>query len=276
MSASTAVSGASKSLRNMLLAELTTKVPVTLQRPDQQGAEKRLNLFLHRVDEHPQFRNANYQLKPGTAATLIAPPLSLVLRYLMTAYATPHGEFGNADAHAMLGDAMRVFHQRPEVPAEHLDDSIADATESLRIMPVPLTSDEIGQLWATFKEPYELSVQYEVSVVQLDATADAQRPMAPRVREIGVPGIRAPYDPPRILDLQPRTAAAGTVLTMTGAHLQGWSATVSMSGVELAAGVALDGDSLEVRVPGGLPPGFHQVRADVSRLCRASFFVEVT
>jgi hypothetical protein len=276
MSPSTALGGVSKSLRNMLLAEMAQPVPVTLLRPDETGVDQRVNLFLHRVDEHPQLRNADYQLKPGSTSTLAAPPLSLVLRYLLTAYSPPQPETGHADAQAILGEAMRVFHQLPEVPPAHLDETLADASERLCIVPLPLGSDEIGHLWSTLKEPYRLSAQYEVSVVQLDATAAAQRTLAPRVRTVGVPEIRAPFEPPRILDLQPRSGQAGTVLTITGENLAGWQATVAVSGVELAAGVELTGDSLQVSLPAGLPPGFHKLRVDVSRLCRASYFVEVT
>lgn len=275
MSKSIALGGASKSLRNMLMAEMAVKVPVTLQRPDEPGEETRLNLFLHRVEEHPQFRNAGPHLTPGTSNMLTAPPLSLVLRYLMTVYAKPHAEHGNADAHAILGDAMRVFHQLPVVPADHLDESLTDATERLHITPIPLSSEELGQLWGGFKEPYELTVQYEVSLVQIDAVADPQL-MPKRVRKIGVPELSAPYEPPQLLGLEPRTGPVGTVVTVSGAQLRGWKATVFMSGIELADAIELDGDSFDVAVPAGLAPGFHQLRVDVSRLCRASFFFEVT
>jgi hypothetical protein len=276
MSASTALGAVSRSLRKLLLGEMSPQVPVTVLRPDEPDVDKRVNLFLHRVEEHPQLRNAGYQLKAGTTGTLVAPPLSLTLRYLVTAFAKPQAETGHDVAQGILGEAMRVFHQFPVIPADHLDDLLVDAREELRIMSIPLGTDEIGHLWGTLKEPYLLSAQYEVSVVQLDATTAAERPLAPRVRRTAVGEIRAPYEPPRILDLQPRSGPPGTQVTITGEQLAGWRAGVTIDGTDLATGVELDSDMFRVTVPSGRPPGFHQVRVDVARLARASFFFEVT
>ena len=90
MSGAMALGAVSKSLRTTLVNGMhDERVPVTLRGLGDSG-NRGVNLFLHRVDEHPQLRNADFRLQPGRADTLVAPPLSLVLRYLMTAYASPH------------------------------------------------------------------------------------------------------------------------------------------------------------------------------------------
>ena len=278
MSASTALGSVSRSLRNQLLdgMDLTPSANVTLLAPDETGGgNRRVNLFLYRVAEHPQLRNAGYRLRPGTSDVVDAPPLSLVLSYLMTVYAVNDPATGNAEAHAILGEAMRVFHERPVVPADLLDDELVDAPEEVRITPIPLDPEDVSRVWSTFEAPFRLSVAYEVSVVQLDQSPQARRTIPERVRTIGVPQVRAPFEPPRVASMTPLSGPPGTVVTVVGEHLEGWRATVTVSGVE-AASVPLDDDDFEFAVPAPLDPGFHQVRVDVSRLARSTSFFEVT
>jgi hypothetical protein len=275
MSGFTALAAVSRSLRNTLIGEMgDPQVPVTLLGLGGSG-NRGINLFLHRVDEHPQLRNADYQLLPGTADKLAAPPLALILRYLMTAYAAPHDQLGEVPAQTMFGEAMRVFHQFPVVPKTHLDDDLADAGAELRVMLVPIDVEEINRLWGTVADPYRLSVQYEVSVVQIDPTPDTQRTIPRRVERVGVPEVRAPYVPPVLGSAGPLSGPAGTVVRIAGQHLAGWRAGVTLSGVVLADEVPLDTDAVEVTVPPGVGPGFHRLRIDVGRLARATWFFEV-
>lgn len=273
MSGSSALAAVSKSLRNTLIGEMADpEVPVTLLGLG--GNHNGINLFLHRIDEHPQLRNADHHLVPGRTDVLAAPPLSLMLRYLMTAYATPHELLGDVPAQMLLGEAMRVFHQHQVVPKDHLDEDLEDGTE-VRVVLVPLENEEFDRLFGPGGDPYRLSVQYEVSVVQIDPTPEANRPLARRVEKIGVPRIRAPYDPPVLRSATPLSGPAGTVVQILGEHLAGWSATASLGGTELISEIPLVADEVEVTVPAGLPPGFHRLRVDVSRLVRASWFFEV-
>src|SRR4051812_24769100 len=103
MSPSTALASVSRSLRTTLLAEMAIpQLYVTLLGIAATGPEPRVNLFLHRVDEHPHLRNADQRLAPGTADRLLSPPMSLILRYFMTAHAKPHDQVGDADSQAIL------------------------------------------------------------------------------------------------------------------------------------------------------------------------------
>ena len=228
MSASTALGAVSRSLRNLLLSEMsiTPQVPVTLLGPDESGAPRRVNLFLYRVEEHPQLRNREFSLRAGTTSTLAAPPLSLVLYYVLTAYAASDPQTGAADAHAILGDAMRVLYEHPVIPDADLEGDLGDAHEQLRVMQVALDSEELGRVWATFDAPYRLSAMYEISVVQLDQSAGTDATVAERVRTIGVPDVRAPFSPPRLVGIEPVAGAPGTVVTVTGEDLAGWTAEV--------------------------------------------------
>lgn len=277
MSVATAIGSVSRSLRTLLRdrMELSTDPAVTLLAPDETASAPRVNLFLYQVAQHAQLRNAGPRLRAGTTDVLEGPPLSLVLSYLMTAYANNDPGTGNAEAHAILGEAMRVFHEWPVVPDDVLDEDLDDATERLQIVQVPLDPEAISRVWATFDAPYRLSVAYEVSVVQLNRSPASERPLARRVRAIGTPRVLAPYAPPRLLDLSPRSGTAGSTLTFSGEHLAGWRASVTVSGVEALAGEPLTGDTFTAPVPASLVPGFHEVRVDVAGLARATWFLEV-
>jgi hypothetical protein len=276
MSGSGALAAVSRSLRETLIAEMAGQdVSVTLLGLGGSG-NRGINLFLHRVDEHPELRNADHRLVRGSADVLAAPPLSLTLRYLMTAFAARHDQLGEVPAQMLLGEAMRVFHQHPVVPKEHLDEELADSGVELRVMLVPIDPEEIGRLWGTGNNPYQLSVQYEVSMVQIDPTPKANRPLARRVERVGVPQIRAPYVPPVLTTAAPLSGPPGTVVRISGQRLAGWRADLTLSGIVLTGDEPLAADVIEVTVPADLDPGFHRLRADVARLTRASWFFEVT
>jgi len=128
-------------------------------------------------------------VKPGPVPTVSAPPLSLNLYYLLTAYAKNDPLTGNATAHELLGEAMRVFHERAVVPTGALAPGLRDASERIKMMLISVEPDDIGRLWSTFSQPFRLSVMYEVSVVQLDS--DRERPVSKRVERTAVPSVRA-------------------------------------------------------------------------------------
>lgn len=278
MSASTAIGMVSESLRNLLIGEMELHPPVdvTILAPDEAGGNRRINLFLYQVQENTAFKNQDWQLKRGSATTLVPPPLSLNLFYLMTPYAPNDPQTGNATAHAILGEAMRVFYDNPVIPPGYLADGLQAAREQFQILQNTLDMEELARVWSTFTQPLRLSVLYQISVVQLDALPARERPMPERVRRIGVPAVGAPFRPPLLGDMAPRSGPAGTVLTFYGQHLQGWQASVWVMGKTILQAQTLTQEQFTVALPADLPPGFHELRVDISHLCRSTFFFEVT
>lgn len=281
MSASTAIGRVSESLRSLLLGEmgLTPAVPVTILAPDEPGpGPRRVNLFLYKVRENPFLRNQEWQVNPANTSQLLPPPLSLVLYYLVTPYAQNDNNLGNTSRHEILGEAMRVFYQFPVVPDEYLAGDLGGAREQIKIMQNGLDMEELSQVWSTFSQPFRLSVLYEVSVVQLDPSADQIQPLPTRVNQIGVPDVGAPFEPPVVDSISPTSGAAGSIVTFSGRHLDGWSVYLRIGRRQVVDGVEIDGDSFQATLPGGadLLPGFHELRVDVSHLYRRTFFFEVT
>jgi hypothetical protein len=278
MSASTAIGQVSESLRTLLTDEMTVTpaVPVTVLGPDEAGGDRRINLFLYKVEQNAAFTNMDWAPGRADPTRLLPPPLSVNLYYLLTAYAPNDQQNGNATAHALLGDAMRVLHDNPVLTTASLTTGLDDAKEEIRVFLNPLDLDELSKLWSTFTKPFRTSVLYEVSVVQLDAPSDADVAVPARVRTVGVPDVRAPWAPPTIDSVAPVSGVAGRTLTVAGTHLAGWRATVRLAGAPLVTDVPLTGDTFPLIVPAGLAAGVYELRVDVSRLCRRTMLVEVT
>ncbi|MGW2826963.1 DUF4255 domain-containing protein [Streptomyces sp. NPDC001443] len=278
MSASTALGMVSASLRNLLLGEmrLGPAPDVTVLAPDEQSSTRRINLFLYKVAENPFLKNQDFTVRPGTPNELVPAPLSLTLSYLLTSYAPNDPQEGNAAAHQLLGEAMRVLYENAVVPSVYLDPGLADARERLQIAGDTLDPEELSRIWTTFSQPFRLSVLYQVSTVQLDRLPAARRPLANRVRQVGVPEIGAPLDPPEVTAMTPAAGPAGGTLTFTGVHLGRWRGRVLVGDRPVLAGGQLTGDTFTATVPGDLLPGFYEVRVDIARLYRRTFLYEVT
>src|SRR3990167_7988742 len=174
MSVATAIGRVGEALRNLLQEEmnLVPAVNVSLLAPDENGPTRRINLFLYKVAENSFLKNKDWEVSRADPGRIVPPPLSLNLFYLLTPYAQNDPDTGNTSAHELLGDAMRVFHEHPLVPAEHLPDELDGAREQIKLSLHQPDMEEITKVWSTFSEPYRLSVIYEVSVVQIDALPD--------------------------------------------------------------------------------------------------------
>jgi len=279
MSASTAIGMVGESLMSFLDDEMqiTPNVNITLLGPDESGGgNRRINLFLYKVEQNTYLKNMDWQVSRADPGQIKPPPLSLNLYYLMTAYAPNDQQTGNTAAHEILGDAMRVFHEIPTVPDIYLVPGLSDAHEQLKITQNQVDLDELSKVWTTFGEPFRLSIPYEVSVVQLDQAPASDRPMAKRVSQVGVPNITQPFAPPSVEDLSPMSGPAGSVITFHGAYLTGWMVYVRMFNRSILDAHEIVDNSFDVTVPMDLPAGFHEIRVDISRLHRKTFFFEVT
>jgi hypothetical protein len=277
MSASTALGMVSASLRNLLVGEmrLSPAPDVTILAPDEQSSTRRINLFLYKLAENPFLKNQDFTVQPGSPNQLVPAPLSLTMSYLLTPYAPNDPQEGNAAAHQLLGEAMRVFYENAVVPSVYLDPGLADARERLQIAGNALDPEELSRIWGTFSQPFRLSVLYQVSTVQLDRLPAARRPLAERVRQVGV-DVGAPLDPPSVTAMTPAAGPAGTTLTFTGVHLARWRGRVRIGDRAVLPGQQLTGDTFTAVVPDDLLPGFYEVRVDIASLHRRTFLYEVT
>jgi Pvc16 N-terminal domain len=178
MSDFTAIRGASRTLRQLLMDHVTNDpdpqlngVPIDLRSPkemrDQQNAQG-ISLWLYRV-----MRDGNtlHQPPERRLADLVPrPPLPLDLYYLITPIAaTPEDEQG------LLGRVLQVFHDHAVLRGPDLHDSLAGTDEELRMTLETLTLEELTRVWNSLQEPYQLSVSYMAQVVAIESDHEPVR-----------------------------------------------------------------------------------------------------
>ncbi|WP_139229738.1 DUF4255 domain-containing protein [Halogeometricum limi] len=209
MGESTVVAGVGLSLRNMLasrmddlnLGELRNRI--VLASPGALDAQDAavLTLFLYRVAENPSLKNAERRevppAGPGDERRYRPSPLSLDLYYLLTTY--PHGPSEThtdeaSNQHKLLGRAMQVLGENSVLRGSDLHEWVADDDE-LRLSIYPEQSEDLLSIWNTFSDrPYQPSVAYVVSPVEIDATQTT--PLARTKSRAVRSGLRRPEDGP--------------------------------------------------------------------------------
>ena len=180
----------SRTLLDLLRKNLDSSIKVDLLSP-KHPASNRLTLFLYKVLENPDFKNAPHQALTTTPdGKLIEsrPPLTLDLYYLLTAHS---GSSSLINAHTALSLAMRIFYDngvlqgsllRAEDPSKGLtQDSV------LRLTLNPLTTEDMSRIWSVFPDtPYEISVTYLVTPVAIEsARKEESAPVVDQLHEHG-------------------------------------------------------------------------------------------
>jgi len=198
-----AIAAVSQTLRDLLRDRMQATEVVTVAPPDQTIAGvsdgPRVNLYLFQVLEAAEVRNQEppgrgWPKGPGR------PPLSLRLRYIMTAYgATEDQEDSDINAQMALGDAMLVLHQFAgnlgdaaftdpgvgTVGEQILSEVLREDYENLRITLVPADMEDLSRFWSAMSEEnFRRSVVYEVSLVQMEPDEPRRQPRPVRTRRV--------------------------------------------------------------------------------------------
>ena len=114
----------------------------------------------------------------GAPNVLLHPPLALNLFYLLTPFAQLDPETGDANAHAVMGEAMRVLHENSIVPQSALEPPLTRS--QIKISLHTAETEELSKVWTALEKDLRLSAIYEVSFV--DILAKREQPLGPRLR----------------------------------------------------------------------------------------------
>jgi hypothetical protein len=192
--------------------------------------------------------------------------------------------------HRVLGGAMSVLHDHPQLSRSELQLALADNDlgqqfERVKLTQLPLGVEEISKLWMVFQTQYRISVAYEVTVVLIDSRKPASAPLPVLKRGDADRGvITAPGSAPALDTLElPRSQPAlrlgedgqlrGTNLTASDATLR-FSSTRATAATELVPTPAADTNALAFRIldvpddAGALArwtPGFYTLALVVKR-----------
>jgi hypothetical protein len=150
---------------------------ISLRNPTEtkHDTSKPVSLWLYQITENEFAKNQPRQRVSGNGGgndLMREPPLTLNLHYLLTPI-SPNGE----KDYLLLGMAMRALYDSASLV---LRDAATDTTEDLRIILSRHTLEELTRVWDALKEPYRLSVCYQVDVVHIDS---ARLPRLAPVRE---------------------------------------------------------------------------------------------
>lgn len=213
-----------------LVERLTTRtgMNITVGRPEQlpTSEAKRLNLFLYEV--HFDGSLKNYSLDEGQR-----PPLWLVLKYLLTAYADDGKTSDSIKAHDNLGagiGALQEFNFLPLAPLapDHLN-ALKENPEDLKITFDDASMDLLSKVMQGSDEKYRLSVAFQVRPVMIAASelpsysllvgVDYTTPPPTKIGEKGIQvGVIAGLGP-TITRMTPESFELGDTVTIEGTDL---------------------------------------------------------
>ncbi|MGH7843829.1 MAG: DUF4255 domain-containing protein [Candidatus Binatia bacterium] len=131
-----------------------------------------LSLWLYRIirdDQRlndPPFRISPTELQP--------PPLPVRLHYLMTPVTNPQS--GDPETEQLiLGKVLQLFHSHAVLRGTDLEAEFSGTEVELKVRLEPLALEEITRIWEALEGSYQLSVSYEVSVVNIMPELEPER-----------------------------------------------------------------------------------------------------
>jgi hypothetical protein len=205
------------------------------------------------------------------------PYLALDLYYLLSTYSA-----AELYSEILLGVAMQLLFENPVLPREAIRYSLgavnslpgkdlppglqmlstsglADQVELIKIVPHPLTTEEIGKLWTAFQTKYRPTAAYKVSVVLIQSTKSVSSPLPVKERKLYVQPLNNPVIE-TLLSQQTAASAAvagqkiypGFLLVLSGSQLNAGDVTVIFNGSVTLIPTAANLTATKITVP--LPP----------------------
>jgi hypothetical protein len=222
---------------------------VTTVRPENAGGavpETGINLFLYRVAPNPAWRNADLRTRSSDGQLTKRPQAALDLHYLVTCY----GNEIELEPQRLMGSAIRTFHAQPVLTAAMIQEAIASPTfgflrdsnlaeqlDSIILMPLALSTDELSNLWSTFfQTPYALSIAYHAGVVLIESDDIPQRALPVRERRFAVMPTQPSVEQVIAATGSREPITATSTLKILGQRLRGDQTQVRIGRVEVTPG----------------------------------------
>jgi len=220
-----------------------------------------IDLFLYQVTPNGALRNDDLPTRRADGTVLQRPRAALDLHYLFSF----RGDESVLEPQRLLATTIRTLHAKPVLddgaiaagvaflPTVLPPSDLAQAIESVKLTPLPLSLEELSKLWSVFFQvPYNLSVAYQATVVVIEGTEVGQSALPVLERGLYV----VPFQNAVIEEVESSTGPgkpilAGDTLVLRGSQLRRDPARVVVRGVVVDP--ALVSES-EVRVALTVPP----------------------
>lgn len=141
---------------------VSLKTPAEMVKSHEQG----LSLWLYQAQRDEQ--RLNLPAVRISATELRPPPLPMRLHYLLTPI-TDKRQGSPETEQLILGKVLQAFHTRPTLRGTDLAGVFEGTDAELQVRLEPLTLEEITRVWQALDESYQLSVSYEISLVDIDS-----------------------------------------------------------------------------------------------------------
>ena len=160
--------------------------PYEMMENDDEG----ISLWLYRVacDEmrrnDPAQRVSSTQLKP--------PPLPLRLHYLLTPITTREHDGDPDTEQYLLGKVLQSFHSKPLFFGADLKGELTGTPAELQVTLDSMSLDDITRVWDALEGSYQLSVSYQVGIVDVDSAnePDGIAPVVVALPQFGQAGLK--------------------------------------------------------------------------------------
>ncbi len=190
MASSDVLVAVSETLQNRLTAGLSSlgpPVPVAEVHDlatSPSSTPPRATLFLYDVVEEPTVRNRPKSRRlVGGDVVVRKQPLGVCLHYLVTAWGGDR-----ATEQQILGRVMQLMYDDAVIDGPELAGSLAGTPTQLRVCLSPMQIEDRARVWWAIGQPYRLSINYEVRVVDIDPVAETTTtPVLSRRVDTGVP-----------------------------------------------------------------------------------------
>lgn len=161
---------------------------VRLNTPDemQENQIEGLSVWLYRIVRDEDRVNAPpVRVSPTLQRP---PPLPLRLHYLMTPITAPASQVGPETEQLILGKVLQILNTTPILRGANLLSDFVGTRVELHVRLEPMSLEEITRVWEGLDSSYQLSVSYEVSVVEIDSELgpEAVSPVVVPLPEYGI------------------------------------------------------------------------------------------
>jgi uncharacterized protein DUF4255 len=148
---------------------------VRLQTPFEMQDQNRegVSIWLYRIVRDDQRLN-DPPTRP-TPTTVKPPPLPLRLHYLITPLTNRANDGDPETEQYLMGKILQLFYGHPVVRGVDLKAELAGTDAEIRVRLESLSLDELYRIWDALEGSYQLSVSYEVAVVNIDSALEPDR-----------------------------------------------------------------------------------------------------
>jgi hypothetical protein len=237
-----AIGAVSEAIRQRLstIANMTVTVGRP-EPPESPPAGKKLNIFLYESQFDASFKN--YPLEDGQP-----PPVWLVLKYLLTAFAADGATSDNVEAHENLGLGIRALQElsilrlTPGLPTNVVK-ALSDNPENLHITFDEAPTELLSKVMMQGDEKYRISIAFQVRPVMIAPSelpsysllvgVDYTTSPASVIGEDGIQTVVLPSMGPTITEISPLGFEIGDTVTIYGDDLHLSNLSVNLGPVEL-------------------------------------------